>query len=113
MALLICWGKLCRSCDHKGCRDGYSAATPALIDCVICNGKGCVSCGDQGTYEVTSCPKEQITDDVWRFVRFMRFAEQGILPMAGGMLDQTQSFCDALAFAQADEGKLKAEIGVK
>ena len=45
-------------------------------------------------------------------MRFVRLAEHH-LPIAGGMLDQTQSFCEALDWTTNERRRWKAERGIK
>ena len=45
-------------------------------------------------------------------MRFTRLAEHH-LPIAGGMLDQTQSFCEALDWITIERRRWKAEYGIK
>ncbi len=58
--------------------------------------------GDQVRLEL--CPFKYVTPDVWTFFDFARIADDGgHLPLAGGSLDQTQSFLDAYAFRAGEK----------
>lgn len=61
---------------------------------------------------MTGCPWESIDRDTLRLMKFVRLAERH-LPIAGGMLDQTQSFCEALDWITIERRRWKAELGIK
>ncbi len=59
-----------------------------------------------------NCPWESIDRGTLEFLRYARLAERH-LPIAGGMLDQTQSFCEALDWATNERRRWKNEMGTK
>ena len=73
-------------------------AAPISIKCTECNGDGCSECGGTGTVDITGCPMEFITDDVWEVIRFTEFFEKGLAPVAGGVLDQAYCFTESARF---------------
>lgn len=50
-----------------------------------------------------------MTEDAAEAIRIASFWKQGIPPVAGGYLDQTDSILDACAFIWADEARIEAE----
>jgi len=61
---------------------------------------------------LTGCPFDLIDHGTLELMRYVRLAEHH-LPIAGGMLDQTQSFCEALDWITMERRKWKAEFGIK
>jgi hypothetical protein len=67
--------------------------------CLACNGKGCDECQNKGTINITDCPLEIITLDVWEIIEMANlYIEHGLPPVAGGQLEQTAGFLDAARF---------------
>lgn len=78
------------------------------MECVSCNGYGCQSCNQSGNFALTSCPWNLIDRRTIELMQFVRMAEHH-LPLAGGMLDQTKSFTDALDYVNLEQRKWEAE----
>jgi hypothetical protein len=80
---------------------------------VACNGRGvdCESCHGSGVFQIAGCPKEVVTRDAIDACKYVKIAEKH-LPLAGGILDQTQSFLDAYEWITAEGKKWEAESGV-
>lgn len=51
---------------------------------------------------MTTCPFDRVTPDVWQALDAVDDAERGLLPMAGGTLQQTRTFLSAWRFARAE-----------
>jgi hypothetical protein len=60
---------------------------------------------------LNECPQRAITPDVWRALEAAEWANQGVLPVAGGWLDQTRSILDAIACVNADRNALTVKHG--
>lgn len=56
----------------------------------------CTICLGRGEYRVDRCPAETLTADVGSLFWMVGLAEHGRMPVAGGVLDQSQSFIDGL-----------------
>ena len=80
--------------------------------CVTCNGAGCRACDGKGMFEITKCPLELITHDVWKIIKFAELYEKGLPPVAGGALDQAVSFVDAASFIFAEQNYWKKKLGI-
>lgn len=95
------------------CVDEPGAASPALVECVVCGGDppdaGCDRCGHEGAIEITRCPRRVLPAETQRLMQLLDFASKGQLPVSGGVLDQTQWFLDCLQFFEAESGRLKAK----
>jgi hypothetical protein len=87
---------------------------PLLLHCVVCAGKDekCKTCGGSGRERIESCPHEMISLDVWELLKMSTFARRGILPCAGGLLDQTKIFVDACDRVWAEEGFWRSKLGI-
>lgn len=79
------------------------------LECEACEGTGvtgqdetpCKSCGGDGHHEIVGCPLKGITPDIWEMLRLSDWAEHSkYLPVAGGVLDQTDSFVESHRFIQ-------------
>jgi len=88
---------------------------PVEIRCVVCGGENfstCDSCGKTGMMPVEDCPEKLITPDIWEAIELANLWEKGIPPVAGGALDQAQSFVSAARFIFAEQNWWKAKLGI-
>jgi hypothetical protein len=106
IACLIRAGKLCSRCKGSCFEEPGVVGPPARVQCVRCNGRGCGLCERRGWTQIRSCPKKLVTDETRDFLRMAAFADDGYLPAAGAVLDQTQSFMTALRFFRDEERSL-------
>ena len=82
---------LCKRCRGSECLDKICESDPFGYDCPICDGTGCNHCEDGWNY-LTQCGRKY-TADLITAVNLATYAEdKGILPVAGGMLDQSAWF---------------------
>lgn len=73
-----------------------------------CNGDAaCRECGGTGTLAVTSCPRKQIEPSIWELLESVSFAENGLPPVGGGALDQTQAFLDGYQLVKSHDARWK------
>jgi len=47
-------------------------------------------------YPTRTCPRKLITDASWSWLRLHRFYARGLLPFAGGLLDQPNTFLESM-----------------
>lgn len=59
---------------------------------------------------LTGCPLEAVSDDVWSALELAGLARKGHLPVAGGTLDQTQSFLAAARRIWTEEDRWRADL---
>jgi hypothetical protein len=109
---MLQYEQLCKACTAGECRDKPSECSPALPLCVNCEGGGCDACGGRGRFRITDCPRKMVGANIWDTIQAAYFAEKGVLPVAGGTLDQTQSFMDALALTWRDQSYWKKKLGI-
>lgn len=83
------------------------------MKCTACDGRSddCPDCGGRGSIRITECPSKMMDRTIIRFVELAGYAEKGNLPVAGGTLNQCESFMDACRRFWGEEdywkGKLK------
>ena len=70
---------------------------------------GCGECGGKGHHEITGCPLAIVSEDVWTLHRLVRFMDEGLPPVAGGVLDQAEVFLDAMTFVRAEKHRIEAD----
>ena len=75
------------------------------LKCPDCEGKGCAGCGDSGVFTIARCPYLEL-DDAAREITLMAAAwDKGVLPVAGGALDQVESGWEAIQYALSEQAK--------
>jgi len=104
---MIRQGFLCRNCTVKTCNDKGTDSEPINIECPTCIGNGCDQCND-GSIDLVGCPNVQC-GDVAYVARLADLFEKGMPPIAGGALDQSAWFLDAVSFLRSDEANLRAK----
>jgi hypothetical protein len=57
--------------------------------------------GDGG-WKLTQCPMTYIDNNTGKLIEYANHADNGHLPVAGGMLDQTPAFVSGLAMIRAE-----------
>lgn len=105
---MIRTGALCRSCTVKECRDLGTDREPIDIECPACHGAGCDDCTN-GMMRIDGCPN-RLCQDMFTFIQLSDLFSKGILPTAGGALDQSASFIEAVQFFESDQAKVRAEL---
>lgn len=86
-------------------------ASPITMQCVVCDGRGCKECGNVGNQDLTGCPKEQVTSDIWELLDYADMYKKGLPPVQGGVLDQAFSFVQACRFVWYVEEYVKKKLG--
>jgi len=77
------------------------------MECPACDGVGCDQC-DEGSVGVTECPNKYCRD-IAPLVPLADMLDKGLLPIAGGLLDQAAWFIQAARLLERDEERIKAE----
>lgn len=79
------------------------------IECPSCDGEGgeCLQCND-GFVDVIGCPNAYCRE-VSQVATLGDMLGNGLLPVAGGVLDQSAWFIQAVRMLQRDEDKIKYE----
>jgi len=81
------------------------------MECPACGGRGCSACR-AGEIEITRCPLEIITADVWQVIQYAEFFEKGLPPVAGGVTDQAAVFLEAAQFVFGEQQYWKNKLGI-
>jgi hypothetical protein len=108
VAALIRCGELCASC-RGGCNAHPDDFGNIEIECVACDGSGCERCHD-GRVTITTCPKTLVDQTTLDVVRLCDARRDGILPIAGGLLDQSATAVQAMEFYLSDVNRIEADI---
>jgi hypothetical protein len=81
------------------------------MECTRCGGHGCQEC-DVGRIEITGCPLELITPDIWELLELAELYKKGLPPVDGGVLDQAADFVTACRFVWSEENIHKKRLGI-
>jgi hypothetical protein len=81
------------------------------LECPECSGRGCKNC-DDGYWELRECPGKFIGQQFHKAKQFADLAKRGILPVAGGAMDQTQWFLDFCQFYWSESAYWRAKLGL-
>lgn len=82
---MIRCGELCKTC-HGKCREDVERI---LVTCPVCEGTGCDAC-DGGDFR-PGCPV-RFVGDVVNVIEMAAMSVDGMLPVSGGLLDQSSWF---------------------
>lgn len=104
---MIRCGILCKSCSNTQCRSEGSEREPIEIYCPDCEGEGCHQCSD-GIVKITECPNKYCRDIV-PVTTLADMMEKGMLPVAGGVLDQSAWLLQAARILERDEATIRSE----
>ncbi len=58
-------------------------------------------------YRLKRCPIKEVTQEGLEYLEAYKFYKNGVLPIAGGWLNQTQSFTEAVMLIDAEIIKIK------
>ena len=78
------------------------------MECPNCNGAGCEECND-GAFELDGCPGEYCSRVVTAINLIDLYTTKGLMPVSGGVLDQSASFIGAARFFQNEEVRISNE----
>ena len=79
-----------------------------LIECQSCSGRGCDECGKAGRIRIEGCPQAYCKEIV-PSVQLIDLFEKGLPPIAGGTLDQSVWFLEAVKVWSNEEAQAKAQ----
>jgi RecJ-like exonuclease len=88
------------------------------LTCPACKGDGavdgkrCAECQGEGCPLLTRCPYDEVPPDVWTFVDLCDDAEKGLLPLAGGVLDQATAFNQGRRIVRNDKAYFRAQLRI-
>lgn len=90
------------------------------LDCKACNDnqkieRGCLEDSpipdkwEAGEHKFSRCPLKMIKQDSFWYIRAYNFMEKGVLPRAGGWLDQSNKYIEAMSCVIAEIGRINKE----
>ena len=82
------------------------------MECFECSGRGCDICDKTGRLEIAGCPQDIIGDDIWSAIEYATLYDKGLPPIAGGALDQAESFLQAARFIQNEKRFWKKKLKI-
>jgi hypothetical protein len=74
-------------------------------ECQACGGKGCAACFMTGQQTVTQCPMSLLDSESQGVMRMARYAERGVLPRTGALLEQREWDAFAIEFVWAEQAR--------
>jgi hypothetical protein len=74
----------------------------------MCDGVGCDEC-DDGWFELTQCATRYIDSYIVTAINMASYADKGILPVAGGLLDQSAWFFNLWMMVDNETKKIEQE----
>jgi len=101
---MIRCGKLCKGCG-SGCNKPDDVAY--MVACPFCDDAGCDRCGDRGSFSV-ECPRRYV-GDLARFINLAGMCNDGLLPVAGGLLDQSAWFVELHQRLNGEQNRIESE----
>ena len=104
-------GELCGACGLQcGGLDGAF-----LIACVQCNETGriggeiCEECDGEGYVQINECPREMVGSEMVDAINVAGMCSNGLLPVTGGLLDQSAWFLSLLESLNSETARIEAE----
>lgn len=79
------------------------------IECPLCSGDGCEDCGGSGQMPLDVCPRQYVQDIAYEANICSIAINNGVLPVAGGSLDQSGWFVDAWMCLHRDQKTIENE----
>ncbi len=101
MAVGLRYGAACTACRHNQCVDPPTEDEPL-----------CFHLAGQEV-SITSCPQRYAGVDGRDAIRFAEYARKGVLPVEGGLLNQSQHFIEATELAWVTEQEYKRAKGIR
>lgn len=90
-----------------------------VIRCTECeesgqvDGETCETCGGQGSIEIDECPRKYIGAEITEAVNVASLCGNGILPVAGGLMDQSAWFVNVWNQLQHDQNEIESDLAEK
>lgn len=107
-------GAVCSRCTASCCDNPPRPNVPSRMPCPVCDGgkdaPSCKACKGRGYFKVDRCFRDFVPADIWESVRMSRFADEGALPVAGGVLNQTHSFMSFLTLFRSASAIIKNKM---
>lgn len=86
------------------------------IACVECEETGsdafgelCQACNGEGHIRLDGCPRSYIGSEMTNAINIATVCENGILPITGGLLDQSGWFVDVMSVLRTEQNRIENE----
>ena len=85
------------------------------VQCVACeesgnvNGSVCLECGGRGFISLNECPREFVGQELTEAINIASLCVNGVLPVSGGVMDQSAWFISVWQQLQSEQAKIDAE----
>lgn len=79
----------------------------ARVTCAACEGYGCDECGKSGEVMLYRCPTSHNTAEIALAFEALAWSEKGVLPVPGGLLDQSAAFVSFARLVWSERGKIE------
>ena len=100
--------EICSNCRRGNCTLGIGPNNLAVIECPDCDGSGCDECGETGQVTIDQCALDY-TRGLGQLANLATYAEKGMLPLPGPLLDQPAWFVAFWHFLQSQLTKIENE----
>jgi len=72
-------------------------------------GTDCETCGGRGYVEIEGCPRQVIGWEMTQAINLANYASKGLMPVAGGVMEQSAWFLEMLSTLESDQNKIDSE----
>lgn len=74
-------------------------------------GRLCEACDGKGYFEITQCPNQLVDRELAECLPLVDlFVDNGLPPVAGGVLDQSKWFLDFVRRVKSDDNRLRSVV---
>ena len=73
------------------------------------DGRPCDECGGSGMIDIRECPRRFVGNEITEAINVAGLCGNGILPVAGGIMDQSAWFVALWQQLQSDQSEIDAE----
>lgn len=100
---------ICKGCGITKCALQVNEQYPLQIACPTCDEHGCSECDEEGWIRITQCPKTIVDREIMSFIELADYAKNGLFPVSGGALEQSQSFLAACRFLWSEDNRAEMQ----
>ena len=89
--------------------EGIQIGCPTCDERMVIDGEDCPACNGFGYFTLDKPPIDFVGWELMDAIRIIGLCGDGVLPIAGGLLDQSAWFVDVWQLLRSDEAKFQAE----
>lgn len=94
-------------CKHGSAECDITESNYVQCQCPACDGAGCDKC-EQGFWRLTECGRKFV-GSMATAVNYATYADKGILPVGGGLLDQSNWFIEVWTALSNEQSAIDRE----